>query len=189
MCSGRAFKGSEGPCWCGEGVFGGWLEHYETATLPALVLPALPSLPNTERDGTNTGRKENRNMYSCNRPEKCEHGERNGRHRKWTRDGGRGPLRRRRRPRCDSGARPARAASASTLTAASSACVTRRRPPVAVRRRQRSQPPSPPFAQEHQHWLDMCRRLEASEKRRAAARARGDAARTRYAHEQRLKVW
>lgn len=125
----------------------------------------------------------------CNRPEKCEHRERNGRHRKWTRDGGRGPLRRRRRPRCDSGARPARAASASTLTAASSACVTRRRPPVALRRRQRSQPPSPPFAQEHQHWLDMCRRLEASEKRRAAARARGDAARTRYAHEQRLKVW
>lgn len=74
----------------------------------------------------------------CNRPEKCEHRERNGRHRKWTRDGGRGPLRRRRRPRCDSGARPARAASASTLTAASSACVTRRRPPVALRRRQRS---------------------------------------------------
>jgi len=34
-------------------VFGGWLEHYETATLPALVLPALPSLPNTEANGTN----------------------------------------------------------------------------------------------------------------------------------------
>ena len=26
------------------------MEHYETATLPALVLPALPSLPNTERE-------------------------------------------------------------------------------------------------------------------------------------------